>query len=77
VAIQKEKGYSNNYLDQGIVYIAIEIQIVSGDTLLIVCDSLDVEEETLPAAVSWEDIIRRDSGFAADNTLRDVYKNLF
>lgn len=39
--------YDKNYLTEGIDYIQIRIQILSGDTLLIICEDLEWTEEKL------------------------------
>ena len=33
--------YKNSFLDRGITYIALRIEINSGDTLLIICECID------------------------------------
>ena len=39
--------YKHSYLDKGVEYLPIEIGIISGDILVIICESVDVHEEEL------------------------------
>ena len=43
ISIQNEHKdlYKNSFLDRGITYIALRIEINSGDTLLIICECID------------------------------------
>ena len=43
ISIQNQHNdlYENSFLDRGITYIALRIEINSGDTLLIICECID------------------------------------
>ncbi len=45
--------YSGSYLDKGIIYFSVEMQMNSGDTILIICEAIDVLEENLTNKTSF------------------------